>query len=131
MAGKSIHLQLRPSVAAIFPAQMFFLQFLKDSQHDRAGGLKVQSVPGLWAGQSVRTAGVGEVVKIPSERVQGDNLNSNWTNSQYSLLQNVVYSVFRGAMTANTRVVLLDPAVIREMNKCVLSEGETEMMVIK
>jgi hypothetical protein len=71
------------------------------------------------------------VVKITSERVQGDNLNSNWTNSQYSLLQNVVYSVFRGAMTANTRVVLLDPAVIREMNKCVLSEGETEMMVIK
>jgi hypothetical protein len=34
-------------------------------------------------------------------------------------------------MTANTRVVLLDPAVIREMNKCVLSQGETEMMVVK
>ena len=34
-------------------------------------------------------------------------------------------------MTADTRVVLPDPAVIREMNKCVLSQGETEMMVVK
>ena len=71
------------------------------------------------------------MVKVPSERVQGDNLNSNWTSSQYSLLQDLVYSFPRGTMAANTRFVLLDPAVIREMNKCVLSEGETEMKVLK